>query len=70
MQSEIEFTAYDESFLALSWDWLTDPEIKALTMTPDFDRAAQARWFESLPDRSDYLIWGVCCAGRPIGVCG
>ena len=41
---EVEFLPYDEAFLSLSWNWLTDPEIKALTMTPDFDRAAQARW--------------------------
>ena len=70
VQPEVEFLPYEEAFLSLSWDWLTDPEIKALTMTPDFDRAAQARWYESLPGRSDYLIWGVRHAGKPVGVCG
>lgn len=70
MLQDIEFVPYDDTFLALSRDWLSDPEIKALTMTPDFDRAAQVRWYQSLPGRSDYLIWGVCCGGQPVGVCG
>ncbi|MBK0329354.1 GNAT family N-acetyltransferase [Rhodobacteraceae bacterium F11138] len=67
---DIEFVAYDEIFLSLSWGWLNDPEIKALTMTPDFNRKAQADWYDSLSGRSDYLIWGVRYAGRPVGVCG
>ncbi len=70
MPQDIAFVPYDADFLALSWDWLNDPEIKALTMTPDFNRAAQARWYDSLPGRNDYLIWGVRHAGRPVGVCG
>lgn len=70
MQLDIAFTPYDETFLALSRDWLTDPEIKALTMTPDFDRDAQERWFQSLPGRDDYLIWGVRHARVPVGACG
>ena len=70
MPQEVEFVPYDAAFLPLSWDWLNDPEIKAMTMTPDFSRAAQARWFGSLADRSDYLIWGVVCAGDPVGACG
>jgi RimJ/RimL family protein N-acetyltransferase len=70
MPETVAFVPYDETFLALSADWLADPEIKALTMTPDFDRAAQARWFQSLPGRTDYLIWGVRHAGQPVGACG
>lgn len=70
MQHDVAFIPYDETFLALSADWLKDPEIKALTMTPDFDRDAQERWFKNLPDRTDYLIWGVRHGGVPIGACG
>ena len=66
----VDFTPYDETFLAFSADWLADPEIKALTMTPEFDRDVQRRWFDSLPGRSDYLIWGVRHEGTPIGACG
>ncbi|SFU12490.1 GNAT family N-acetyltransferase [Sedimentitalea nanhaiensis] len=70
MPHDIEFVPYDDTFLSLSWGWLNDPEIKALTMTPDFSRAAQASWYDSLPGRGDYLIWGVMYASRPVGVCG
>lgn len=62
---------FDHHYLDLSWGWLADPEIKALTMTPDFDRADQQRFFDGLADRSDYTIWGVELDGaRPIGADG
>lgn len=70
MQQDIEFVPYDASFLPLSRAWLGDPEIKALTMTPDFSQQAQADWFAGLPERRDYLIWGVRFAGQPVGACG
>lgn len=67
----IRLAPFTIDFLDRSWEWLRDPEIKALTMTPDFDRADQRRFFESLPDRSDYRVWGVTLAdGRPIGAAG
>ena len=61
---------YDRRFLAASWDWLNDEEIRALTHTPIFSRDDQERWFESLPSRNDYLVWGVELDGKPIGVFG
>ena len=41
-----------------------------MTDTPAFTEEQQRNWFESLSGRSDYLIWGVVCDGRPIGACG
>ncbi len=70
MPHAIEFVPYDAVFLSLSWGWLNDPEIKALTMTPDFSRADQRGWYDSLPERDDYLIWGVLYEAGPVGVCG
>lgn len=61
---------YDRQFLDLSWDWLNDPEIKSLTMTPDFTRAQQFEFYNSLCDREDYKIYGVVFEGAPIGACG
>ncbi|TSA41536.1 MAG: GNAT family N-acetyltransferase [Verrucomicrobiales bacterium] len=66
----LEFCPYDKLFLEESWQWLTDPEIKRLTMTPDFTREDQARWFARLPQMTDYLIWGMKCEGVPVGAMG
>jgi RimJ/RimL family protein N-acetyltransferase len=61
---------YDERLLERSWAWLQDPEIKRLTDTPDFTRAAQRSWFESLAGRTDYFVWGIEVDGAPIGAFG
>jgi len=66
----LAFSPYDERFLEKSWAWLNDPEIKALTLTPDFTREGQKCWFRSLPERSDYRIWGISCDGIPVGAIG
>ena len=65
----LAFMPYDETFLACSWDWLNDKEIKAMTMTPDITREIQREWFSQLNSR-DYYVWGVACCGLPIGVVG
>ena len=67
----IQLVPYSRAYLDRSWDWLQDPEVKHLTVTPDFDRAGQLRFFEALPDREDYLIWGLELEGTgPIGAAG
>ena len=67
----IELVPFTRDYLERSWTWLNDPEVKRLTMTPDFSRAEQAAFFDSLPGRSDYRIWGVASeAGAPIGAAG
>jgi RimJ/RimL family protein N-acetyltransferase len=66
----LSFGHFDGDFLERSWQWLHDPEIKRLTMTLDFTREEQLRWFTRLPERSDYLIWGLACEGIPIGALG
>lgn len=65
-----EFVPYDESFLELSGKWLRDEEIKALTLSPDIDDAAQKAWFESLRSREDYFIRGIIADGKKIGALG
>ena len=67
---QIRLVPYDRTYLELSSTWLRDPEIKTLTMSPDFTREEQERFFKSLPGRRDYRIWGVEADGRPIGAAG
>ena len=66
----MSFGHFDEDFLERSWQWLHDLEIKRLTMARDFTREEQLRWFTRLPERSDYLIWGISCDGIPVGALG
>lgn len=61
---------YSATFRDRSWDWLQDSEIRALTMTPVFDRSVQLAWFEGLPAKTDYFVWGVSEDDTPIGAFG
>ena len=65
-----EFVEFDYTFLKLSRTWLSDPEIKKLTLTPDIDCKEQKKWFDSLKTRNDYYIQGVCVDGIPVGAVG
>lgn len=67
---QLSLAEYDENFLAMSWEWLRDPEIKALTRTPDFTKVQQRAFFDSLPLRHDYRIHGVLHQGIPVGAAG
>lgn len=71
MTRHIRFVSFDRRYLDLSWDWLRDPEIKKLTMAGDFTREQQVAFFETLPCRDDYKIWGVeSVEGEPVGAAG
>jgi RimJ/RimL family protein N-acetyltransferase len=67
---KLRFESFDERFCEKSWEWLNDPEIKRLTMTPDFTREDQKRWFANLPQAPDYKVWGLSFDGVPIGALG
>jgi len=67
---EPEEVAYDERFLEASWHWLNDPETASLIMSGPMTRDSQRAWFESLPARTDYVLWGVAVADIPIGAFG
>lgn len=71
MEERLRLVPFDRAILDRSWTWLSDPELKRLTMTPDFTREEQLRFFDALPRRRDYLVWGVELPGEgPIGVAG
>jgi RimJ/RimL family protein N-acetyltransferase len=66
----ITLVPFTRDYLDRSWTWLNDPETKRLTMTPDFTRDDQERFFAGLP-RDDYLIWGIALAdGTAVGAAG
>jgi len=70
LRTHLQFERFDERFREKSWQWLNDPEIKRLTMTPDFTREEQLRWFARLQEMQDYRIWGVSLDEVPIGAAG
>lgn len=66
----LDFCSYDKDFLNLSWNWLNDEEIKKMTMTPDFTKKDQERFYEKISNSSDYKIFGIVLNKEKIGVCG
>ena len=70
LYKHVRFVEYSKTFLDLSWSWLNDPEIKELTMTKDFTKEDQIRFFDSLTNKKDYLVKGICFDNKPIGACG
>lgn len=67
---EVEFREFDREALQKSWEWLNDPQLKSLTMTPDFDQESQERWFESLKTRTDYYLRAGWYQSVPVSVYG
>lgn len=68
--SNITLREYSQEVLDRSWEWLNDPEIKELTLTPDLDKEVQQAWFQSLQKKKDYYIRSVWRNEEPIGACG
>lgn len=66
----LEFCDYKEEFLVYSWEWLNDKEIKELTMTPNFTKEQQKKFYLSLKEREDYIIYGLKIDDKPVGACG
>jgi RimJ/RimL family protein N-acetyltransferase len=64
------FEIYSKEYLAESWKWLNDPEIRYTTDTPNFTKNEQLAWYQSLKHRRDYLIWGISINKIKIGVVG
>lgn len=67
---KVEFVVYDNEFLNNSWEWLNDPELMELTRTEPFTREQQLFFYNSLPFRTDYKVWGVSIGNEKIGVVG
>ncbi|AJJ47106.1 GNAT family N-acetyltransferase [Francisella tularensis subsp. novicida] len=68
--SRLNFVDYNVDFLDKSYYWLNDIEIKRLTMTPDFTKEDQYRFFKSLDARDDYILKGIEYNSEKIGAFG
>ena len=66
----LSLVKYDLLFLEKSWEWLHDPEIKKLTLTPDYTKEDQLNFYNSLFTRKDYWIKGINENCIPIGLMG
>ena len=66
----LKFCDYKEEFLMYSWEWLNNKEIKELTMTPNFTKEQQKKFYLSLKEREDYIIYGLKIDDKPVGACG
>lgn len=69
-EKEVILEVFDQSYLEKSFLWLSDPEVKRLTDTPNFSKKSQKEWFDNIPNNKDYLIWGVKYTTKQIGACG
>ncbi len=58
---------YDERFLEASYEWLNDPELRALMDAEAPTTQSQRAWYEAIPTRPGYVIWGVAVHDRPAG---
>lgn len=70
MSCKVSLCEFDYDFLKRSWKWLNDPYINYYSATGPITRKGQLEWFNSLQERSDYVIWGVKYQNIPIGACG
>lgn len=66
----INLVEFDLSFLRLSSIWLNDKETKRLTLSNDFTYEEQLKFYSTLKERTDYLIFGVTFSQQKIGVAG
>jgi len=66
----VKFCEFDENYLELSYVWLNDEENRFLTNTKEISRQKQKDWFDSLPGKTDYRIWGVSFDSVPVGAAG
>ncbi len=70
MNHSIQLVTFDIDFLDKSYTWLTDPEIASLTGTGKVTRLSQEEFFDGLPKREGYFIWGVCVKQQKVGAAG
>lgn len=66
----LELVKFTIDYLEHSLRWLNDTETRKLTNSFPVSKEAQAKWFNGLKDRKNYIIWGVESESVPIGACG
>jgi RimJ/RimL family protein N-acetyltransferase len=66
----VQFVKFEEKFLELSWKWLNNKEIRELINVKQISKKEQIEWFNLLPKKNDYLIYGITYNNVPVGVTG
>ena len=70
-QGMLKLVSYDMEYLAKSYDWLNDGEIRRLIDGPQIvTYEQQLKWYSQILLDPTYLIWGVEYNGIAIGACG
>lgn len=67
---KIVFVDFNENILNKTYEWLQDDEICSLIDANPVSLEVQRKWYDELPDKSDYYIKGIMCDSKPIGVVG
>lgn len=70
MGTTITLVSFDRTFLDKSFVWCNDPEIMYLIDGAPISKEDQEKWFNNLPYKENYKIWGILCNNVPIGACG
>lgn len=70
MEKILNLEPFSRIYLDKSFDWCNDPIIQKLILGSPVSKEQQEDWYKSLPNRTDYKIWGVSCNGVPVGSCG
>ena len=70
MGCRVSLCEFDSIFLEKSWIWLNDPYINYYSAIGLISRQEKLESFNSVRERSDYMIWGVKYQDTPIGACG
>jgi len=66
----LSLVSFDNLYLERSWVWLNDPYVKYYTNSKTITKEEQLSWFNSLPNKPKYKIWGLSSDNTPIGACG
>lgn len=66
----IHLHSFDEAMLPITYEWLSDPELRLLTQSPSITTASQRQWYDRLAEKNDYFIKAVFAGDCAIGVMG
>lgn len=67
---KLKLVEFNEKYMDLSFEWLNDEKVKRLIDSNGVTKSEQSEFYKNLPNRSDYIIFGVEIEGHEVGVCG
>ena len=67
---KVKLVDFNQNYLAYSWNWLQDSELKKMISAPDITKKEQLKWYKDIKSKENYLIWGIEVDAKSIGACG